>query len=381
MTASLVSPVTGAVLVEDGPNVLRDADGFRWPRLDGIPYLRVGRETLVGEVIARLDRGDRDGALVLLLADQDEWWTGAPADAAALGTLIRDRHRLTLREAMACLAFDRVGDYFAHRWSDPTFLAGLALVEAHWRPASAAFELACGIGHYGRELMARGVAFSGADVVFSKLWLARHWVLPPAARLLCFDAAAPWPVADGPYDLVLCNDAFYFLEPKPDILERLRALAGDGGRLALSHVHNSDADNLSSGHAISAAAMAQLFPESIVYDDAELTRALAAARAPRAGSWNELASAEAFAIEDRSAPIGTARALKKGFAVPVEGAALRLNPLYRPQGDGHAIVWPSSRYEAEYAAAATYPRCIGRADSLGEDAARRRIVVDLPERW
>ena len=100
----------------------------------------------------------------------------------------------------------------------PTFLAGLALIEAHWRPTRTAFELACGIGHYGRDLARRGIAVTGADVVFAKLWLARHWVVPAETRLICFDAAAPWPVAEERFDLVFCHDAFYFLEPKAEIL-------------------------------------------------------------------------------------------------------------------------------------------------------------------
>ena len=37
--------------------------------------------------------------------------------------------------------------------------------------------------------------FEWADVVFAKLWLARRFVCP-RARLVCFDAAAPWPLPD-----------------------------------------------------------------------------------------------------------------------------------------------------------------------------------------
>lgn len=382
MTGPLISPTTGARLVEDGPGLLRDGNGRRWPCIDGIAYLRVGRETLVEDVVARLERGDRDGALCALLADQDDWWTGAQADASALLRLVHERDRLSLREAMACLAFDRVGDYFAHRWSDPTFLAGLGLLEAHWRPARGAFELACGIGHYGRELMRRGLGYTGVDVVFSKLWLARHWVLPPAARLVCFDAAAPWPLADDRYDLVFCHDAFYFLEPKPAILSMLRTLAGGGGRLALGHVHNSGTANLSSGHAVSATDMARLFPDATAYDDAELTRALAEARPPKAEPWDALGHVEAFSVEDRGSRWGTPRPLDHGMAVPAAEATLQLNPLYRAIDGGHAVAWPSPRYESEYAPRATYPaRLTGDHELRGEAAVRRRIWVDLPERW
>ncbi len=330
---------------------------------------------------------------MLALGDQDDWWTGARPDADVVRELVRARDGVGLRDAMTALAFGRVGDYFAHRWSDPTFLAGLALIEAHWRPTRTAFELACGIGHYGRELARRGVAFTGGDVVFAKLWLARHWVVPGQSRLVCFDAAAPWPIADEHFDLVFCHDAFYFLEPKVEILASLRALAGPDGRVAVGHVHNSAADNLSSGHAVSTADMARLFPNAAVYDDAELTQALVERRPPRAAPLAALAAVEAFSIEDasRGRPVSD---LTGGMAMPVADAALRLNPLFKPRDGGMAVEWPSPRYQAEYEPRTTLPRTLTSTESerlaaavpgprVGEadDAIRRRVLVDLPERW
>ena len=393
MSRPLLSPLTRAVLQPDGANLLRDADGRRWPVIDGIPYLRVGRDALAAEVVARLQSGDREGALVLLLADQDDWWTGPEPDPSEILELVRARDRTGLRHAMAALAFGRVGDYFAHRWSDPTFLAGLALIEAHWRPTRTAFELACGIGHYGRDLARRGIAVTGADVVFAKLWLARHWVVPAETRLICFDAAAPWPVAEERFDLVFCHDAFYFLEPKAEILAALRALAGPGGRVAVGHVHNSESDNLSSGHAVSAPEVARLFPDATVYDDAELTRALVERRPPRPAPPAELAGVEAFSIEDASRGVSAAD-LSGGLTMPVADAALRLNPLFRPRDGGMAIEWPSPRYQTEYEPRTTLPHSLTRAESERlsavvlrrdasgiDEAVRRRILVDLPERW
>ncbi len=396
MNPPLLSPLTQAALHPDGPHLLRDADGRQWPVIDGIPYLRVGRDALVAEAVDHLKSGDHEGALVLLLADQDDWWTGAKPDPLAIHELVGARDRVGLRDAMNALAFGRVGDYFAHRWSDPTFLAGLALIEAHWRPTRTAFELACGIGHYGRDLSRRGVAVTGADVVFAKLWLARHWVVPAETRLICFDAAAPWPVAEERFDLVFCHDAFYFLEPKAEILAGLRALAGPGGRLAVGHVHNSAADNLSSGHAVSAADMARLFPDATLYDDAELTRALVERRPPRSAPLAELAEVEAFSIEDTTSD-RLAADLSGGMTMPVPDAALRLNPLFKPQGSGMAIEWPSPRYQTEYEPRTTLPPALTTAEAerlaatvsrragreaIGiEDAIRRRILVDLPERW
>lgn len=395
MSPALLSPVTRTVLRPDGPDLLRDADGRHWPVIDGIPYLRVGRDALVDELVGHLQSGDPEGALALVLADQDDWWTGETPDPMAVRMLVRERDRVGLRDAMNILAFGRVGDYFAHRWSDPTFLAGLALIEAHWRPTRTAFELACGIGHYGRDLARRGVAVTGADVVFAKLWLARHWVVPAETRLVCFDAAAPWPLADERFDLVFCHDAFYFLEPKAEILASLRALAGPAGRLAVGHVHNSAADNLSSGHAVSTADMARLFPGAAVYDDTELTQALVERRPPRPAPLAELAEVEAFSIEDA---VGDRRAvqLSGGLTMPVPDAALRLNPLFKPRDGGLTIEWPSPRYRTEYEPRTTLPHTLTtteserlaaiaarRPETSGaiDDAIRRRILVDLPERW
>ncbi len=333
------------------------------------------------EALARLDAGDGQGALVALLADQDDWWRGPTADPAALRELIRARDRLTLREAMALLAWGPLGDYFAHRWSDPTFLAGLALMEAHWTAPRHAFELACGIGHHLRELARLGVATTGVDVVFAKLWVARHWVAPQA-RLLCLDAAQPWPPM-GRFDLVACHDAFYFLEPKPAILARLRDLLDPSrGLLAVGHVHNREWPNLSAGAAVTAADMAALFPDALLYDDAELTGALADGRAPRPAPAEALRDVEAFAAA-LGPGLAPPRAVGGLLALPPSGATLRRNPLY--QEDGH-ITWPSERYGREYGPRATYPSRslvppVAVSNAAMSGPARRRELLDLPERW
>lgn len=365
----------------DTPHSVADAAGRRHPAPDGIPYLRAGRDALAAEALARLDAGDREGALVLLLADQDDWWRGPIAEPEALRELVRGQDRLTLREAMGLLAWGPVGTYFAHRWSDPTFLAGLALVEAHWTAPRSAFELACGIGHHLGELARHGIAVTGVDVVFAKLWLARRFVCPDAC-LICADAAQDWP-ALGRFDLVACHDAFYFLEPKAAILARLRGLLDPArGLLAIGHVHNREWPNFSAGAAVTAAEMAALLPDAVLYDDAELTRALAEARAPMPAAPGALRGAEAFAAVEGPA-LGLPRAIIGLLALPPEGAALRRNPLYDASG---RIAWPSERYAREYGARATYPpgtdapeRAV--LDIATQDAARRRELLALPERW
>ncbi len=367
--------------VWDTPHSLRDESGIRWPVLDGIPFLRSGRRSLAAAALADLDDDNPDGALVTLLADQDDWWTGPVADPSDLRELVRARDRLTLREAMALLSWGPVADYFMHRWSDPVFLAGLALVEAHWTVPRSAFELACGIGHHLRELSRLNVQTTGVDIVFAKLWIARHWVAP-AARLLCLDAANPLPRL-GSFDLVTCHDALYFLQPKQAIVAGLRGLLDPAhGLLAIGHVHNREWPNFSAGAAITIDAFQSLLPDAIFYDDAELTTALVEGRPPRPATPASLRDIEAFAAV-LGPGLQPPRAILGPLTVPSPDTKLRRNPLYRDDGQ---IAWPSKRYEQEYAPRATYPASslalpIATLNPATAEAARRRELVDLPERW
>ena len=373
----LFSPETGKPLCLDGPHALTDGTR-RWPVIDGIPFLRTNRDALAEAVLMELDSGRPDEALALLLADQDDWWTGPMPEPDALRMLIKNRDRLSLREAMKLLQWGRVGDYFSHRWTDPTFLAGLSLTEAHWNQPDSAFELACGIGHHLRALRQQGVAVTGADIVFAKLWVARHWIVRDAT-LVCFDATSSWPLSGRTFDLVTCHDAFYFLEPKADIFGRLRALSRDG-MLLVGHIHNREWPNLSAGSAIDASDLQSLAPDAVVYDDGELTRALVECRIPDGASPEALRHVEAFAIA-----IGKSRAcvVEGWLGLPREDCMLRRNPLYDVAA---SIIWPSERYRDEYASRVTYPLKSSLPMRMARKQApiesiRRRELVDLPERW
>ena len=372
----LRSPVSGLALRQDSAYAI--SDGLeRWPVMDGIPYLRTGRGALVGRVLGALDEGRTEDALVELLADQDDWARTPPPDADALRALVRGRGGFSFREAMDRLAFGAVGIYFAHRWSDPTFLSGLALAEAHG-PLGRVFELACGAGHFLREFGRGGGAAAGGDVVFAKLWLARHY-LAPDASLACFDAAAPWPLGDANFDTVFCHDAFYFLPEKPHVAAEMKRVGR--GRILVGHAHNLLVDNLSAGSPLAPADYAALFGAPLLYDDRELTAALVEARAPLPAPATALAGAAAVSL---AAGAGAPRAVTGGVALPAAGAALRRNPLYA----GREVAWPSARYETEYGGLATYPMQASGPETAvaGETAeiealARCRVLLDLPATW
>jgi len=276
-----------------------------------------------------------------------------------------------------------VATYFAHRWSDPTFLSGLALAEAHWHGPGRVLELACGAGHFLRAFARFAPQVTGGDLVFAKLWLARNYVAPDA-MLVCFDAAAPWPFADAAADLVFCHDALYFLPNKPHVAaEMLRVAAG--GRVLVGHAHNAAVDNLSAGAPLEPAGYAALFGAPLLYDDRELTQSVIEARAPRPASADGLMDAPAVALAAGTASRDTPRVAVGGLVVPQAGAALRRNPLYGETGE---IAWPSDRYAREYGPLATYPvrtqaPAMARAggDKMIDAMARQRVLLDLPERW
>ena len=367
----------------DSPHSFTDG-AQRWPVIEAIPFVRVGRESLASAAVAALDADNDVDALALLLADRDDWDSTIPPSASALRELVRSIGALTFVEAMNALGFGPVATYFAHRWSDPTFVAGLGLLAAH-RPLDGfdSFELACGAGHYLRELLARGVAACGADVVFAKLWLARRFVAPEA-QLICFDAAKPWPIASGAFDLAHVHDALYFLPQKPLVTAELRRITRASGTIAVSHAHNAAVENFSAGESLDRAGYAALFPDAVVYDDRALTHAVVAGTRPIPGTDAELDGAAALAFV-MGPLVATPRACTDDVAMPPFGAPLVRNPLYADSEAGQ-IRWPSERYKAEYASLATFPRVTDaplRAAMSNDVApfARTRELVALPERW
>ncbi|MCZ2836355.1 class I SAM-dependent methyltransferase [Modestobacter sp. VKM Ac-2985] len=335
------------------------------PVVDGIPFARAGREELQDRVARLLADGEVDRARIALFADADDWWTQPAPPPEQLARVPAAR---SLREAMALLGMGRVGDYFAHRWSDPTHLATLALLGQHWPGDRPVVDVACGIGTQLRELSRRGVPeLVGVDVVWSKLWLAQRFVCP-GARYVCADLTAAPDLQVPRPAYVTCHDAFYFLRDKPAAAAAMHALAGPGGTVVVGHAHV--ADTVSAGEPLSPQEYAGLLGASVLYDDAELTAALLAARPPVPAPADRLTSSEAIALVagDLRAPAPV------DLGEPL--GPLRANPLYV----GGELRWPSDRYAAEYGPRsghlpARWP------ELLPADAARRRLLVDLPEEW
>ena len=405
--AALLDPISGRPLVQVSRHVLSDGT-LRWPVLDGIAYLRSGLADQPGPdglrraALAAIDAGDERSALALLLTDQD---SHAPLPAPSLETTLAlvDAVRAkqeTLRGAMRALNFGPVADYFAHRTSTPTFLSGLALLAHAGRPPGLVVELACGVGHFLRELSAHGVPALGVDLVFAKLWLARHFVAPDST-LVCADAIHV-PVGCPPATTVFCHDAFYFFAYKAQAAQCWMKMAGNSGSVLIGHAHSALVAQSVAGSPLTPAGYAALLPGCTMFDDADLTAsALATARAPHR-DVDTLGAAEAVAMIWRCQPQPSVNASKDGsrspwwpdILQPTAATPLRLNPLLGSRDGCANPLWPSPCFAAEYAPQAGYlggsmpsPQQIasaanGRRDD-GEIAelARRRVLVDVPERW
>ncbi|WP_433784050.1 class I SAM-dependent methyltransferase [Actinomycetospora sp. CA-101289] len=358
--------MSGGELHADTPHSLSDGT-TRWPVLEGIPYLRAGRDEVREQALAALDDGrDRDAAAVLL-ADNDDWWDQPPPPAEQLRAVL---DATTLREAVAGLGLGRVGDYFLHRDHDPSGLAVLALTAAHPPAGRPVLDLACGAGHLLRRLAQHGEQdLTGVDVVFSKLWLARRFVVPGDVALVCADLAHPWPVHPAGDTYVAVHDVLYFLDDPAAVLATAAEHAGEGGAVVAAHCHNTGQP----GHPRPPEAWAALLPGALTYGEEELTSATLERRLPRSADAQDLGDTEAVAL----ARDGGAAAPETALLDPAPGADLRPNPLY---ADGTRR-WPNEVWGAEYGPrAATYlPE--RRPDPMPDDAVARRLLVDLPEGW
>ena len=384
----------------ESPNVLTDGRD-EYPVVDGIPYLiiestRPGLGGLRERACAAIREGNEDAALRLLLRDQDRFSPTEPPSEEAIDELLRRRDEISLREAMALLNYGAVGDYFAHRWSSPTFQSGLALLERGALPSRPVLEVACGIGHFLRHLEGQGYTTVGIDIVFSKLWLARHF-LGVRGVLICADIEASPTVYPGssaaqaglPHT-VFCHDAFYFFERKRKAWTNLM-MASNRGTTICGHVHTRG-DAHEAGFAERLEDYRALIPKHV-----DLLDDLAQAR-----TFVSRETRNALATE-RSTAIGWIEGRKlrnvRDFRPPRE--RLRVNPLLTDTGD---IAWPSDGWREEFEADAARMGLYGlqasaktervRAlvtggqsaiDALSEaDVAslyRHRVLLDLPERW
>lgn len=381
--AVLRSPQNGRELAYDGRGVLSDGETL-WPCIDGIPYLRRGRESLRRAAVEALRVGAVYEALALLLSDRkDASIPPVPQDMARQVA----RGAASARQAMDGLRYGGLSWYLQHRWCQPSFLSGLALLETHAPRGATLLDLACGSGQYLRawQQADESVTAIGADIVYSHLWIARHFVAP-SAWLVCFDADGPFPLADGVAGVALAQDAFHYFADKRHVVDQMRRVS-QGGTLLLGHVHNAAQPNHSAGQPLDVDEYLGLIQPGTVYDDDALTRFALMDTAAHPETTREMRASAALAFST-----GPVRRDSIRVTLPPDGTSLGLNPLL---ASGRAV-WPSPKFEAEFVGPWQYLRTMVTPESsvldralsgaLGTDPevdeyARRRVLLDLPGRW
>ena len=413
---------------ETASGVLTDGERV-WPVVHGIPYLRIGRRALCEAAAACLQDGNDRGAAAILLTDRDDFAPGEPPTEEATAKVVADvlaPDGIGLREAMDRLNYGPVAHYFAHRASTPTFLSGLTLLSLVLKASARRpnrqdkagpvagyadiVEFGCGVGHFLRHMHSWGETCCGIDVVFSKLWLARHRILAGTnASLICADVSAGVSPLGPEFRAkrTFSQDMIYFLPEKWRLVRAMIEVASRAGGVALlGHAHNATADHGGvAGTPLTTNGYADLFAacgaKAIqLFDDAALTTAAVTLETlSSASNPVDVKDAEAIGLMIGAWADWDEVAWAGARTLPADGTPLSVNPLLAEEDGVLKPDWPMPRFAEEYRSA-TYltheiaaderaiidaaraePVAMDAADAVVERLARRRVLLDVPERW
>jgi SAM-dependent methyltransferase/uncharacterized protein YbaR (Trm112 family) len=357
-----------------------------YPVVDGIPYIQTGRRAQEALRLIGARQGER--ALVLLLEAEHVL-------PERLSPLLRDEPSVTFRSALELLSRDAEGTYLLYRFSDPTYLAGKALVDAVGQDERCwtrrVLDIGGGTGHLTRTLSARACDGSVilADVAFWKLWLARRFI-SPHCQPVCCDANKPLPFASDEFSFVFCSDAFHYVWGRRMLASEMTRLVGDTGIVALAHLHNAMVDNPSAGMPLDPPGYRHLFrnvPCRLIGDRTLLDAALHGGvvdLSMNSANDSALADDQALGLVASRAPDVFQRF--EIMSTNREHAGLALNPLYHPeQSDGPGVVkrrFPSEYYEMEFAECKRYlPETVDLQSHNGTNGSAQFVMLDLPPRY
>ena len=366
----LECPFCGGPLRLDGAPAagVLNCDCNAYPLVDGIPYLRNG--DAADRAIAHVTEGRPRSALLTLL-EVDESLDAELAAAA------------TFKAALELLCADAEGQYLLYRFSDPTFLVGDAVVRALGgdRHGRRVLDVCGGAGHLTRSLAA---AYRGADVVlidisFWKLWLATQFVAPGCAAV-CSDANVPLPFAAGTFSDVVCSDAFHYIWHKRALARELARAVAPDGTILLPHLHNALSWNYSAGMPLSPEGYLRLFPRGArVFGETPILEGLVE------GAPVDLSAQHSEAELADEAALLLVWSGRDGVFDKHErdepSEATTVNPLYTNDDGALLRTFPSPLYEEEYGPAMDYLPERVDADSDPAELTRRRVLLDLPERY
>ncbi len=385
VTASgITCPGHGAPLRPDGRGLTCGV--HRWPAVDGVAYLRRSDPARAAEAVALLDAGLVDRAAATLAADRDPWaptpWPD-PDDLVGAVAAHRDG-RLGPAALLTELGFGPVADYFAFRWSTPTFVSGLTLASSC--PPGPLVDLAAGLGQLGWAVRHQRPVRTDVELVWCKAWLGQRCVDPDAEWIVTDAADTGLPA--GCDRTVVVHDALYFMDDADAVVAEAGRLAGPGGAVALGHLHDADArgGRPVGGHPRSVAGWRELAPDATAVDDDALATFGRGGPAP-APLVRPVHGGHAVSL------IPAAATLRRP-GPPADGTPLTLSPLVRLTPDGTPVpLFPSEAFAAEFGpglvdlAELRVPAGLagGVTYRSGEDQLDRlvaaRVLVDVPTGW
>jgi uncharacterized protein YbaR (Trm112 family)/ubiquinone/menaquinone biosynthesis C-methylase UbiE len=357
----------GSFAVDDGPTLRRSGDEI----ITGVLRCQCASYPVVDGVPVLMSAYAGDTAFQQLLADDPESarFTALELDGERQAAFMRFLARGdagTYRDCIEIFSPGEEGQYFVHRFANPTYLVGQAVLRAIGSDrrlfTRRAIDLAGGSGHLTRALcqIAGGAEVLLAETNFWKLWIARRIVAPEVIPVCC-DAESPLPFKRGAFSLALCSDAFHYIWSKRQLACEMTRMVGDDGVIVVNHAHNALTPNYSAGLPLAprwwrnllADYGARVFKESAALDSVIERRAIDLSRDY---SDEELACEEAlFLIATRTEEIF------RRYEYPgaqFDSGVWRVNPLYEIERSGNGAVlrlqFPSPSYEDEYKACKRY---------------------------
>jgi SAM-dependent methyltransferase/uncharacterized protein YbaR (Trm112 family) len=293
--------------------------------------------------------------------------------------------------------------YFLTKFSQPRFIASLALASVLRGDEGPVLDVACGFGHLIHHLAVRpqGIEAVGVDRNFFQLWVGRRFIARSAA-FVCADAALPLPFASDAFSASLCSDAFHLLPEQRTSLLELRRCAR-AGTVVLDRVGNG----LLEPRDVEWEASPQGYVDVLGGDapwrmvaETELIDWYLAGRGPRLAvsrgpeSFEREKWLSIVTSEDRRVFVD--HELLPGT---LHGAGpLGLNPMYAVEAVGDDVrlrfEFPSTWHAFENAAMTTYhawgltlPRqdldaaLTGQAPALADELVQRFVLIGMPETY
>jgi len=230
-------------------------------------------------IVAALDRGDHDGAVDILLANDTASQRKGRATISRMAERLKGRHRHnarnsfpgseTLRAALRRWRPDYYGEYLEYRYANPSLLAAVPVIAAMTKSLAEgdgttsppwAIDIGCGIGHttYLLKSLVPSMRVVAGDVDFLNLALAKHYVVPDGS-FVCFDAEAGLPFKDGVFDAAFSLDCVHYIRGKQKLAAELRRTGRPDALYALCHLHNVEQANPNQGIPLSADGYSRVF--------------------------------------------------------------------------------------------------------------------------